>query len=186
MTFEEKTLNSERIYEGRIINLRKDTVTVINGQSQREIVEHGGGAVIAAIKDDGKMLMVKQFRKPAERIMLEVPAGKLDPGEEPADAALRELKEETGYSAGAIELLTKMYPSVGYSEEVLYIYLCTRLVKGESAFDDNEAIDIEEYPIDELYKMVMNGQLADGKSQVAILMVKGLLEEGKFQEYLKP
>ena len=185
MTFEEKTVNSERIYEGRIINLRRDTVTVINGESQREIVEHGGGAVIAAVKDDGKMIMVKQFRKPVERIMLEVPAGKLDQGEEPTAAALRELKEETGYRAANIRLLTKMYPSVGYSEELLYLYLCTELTKGEPAFDDNEAIDIEEYDIDDLYKMVMNGQIEDGKSQVAILMVKGLFAEGTFQGYLK-
>ena len=185
MTFEEKTIKSERIYEGRIINLRRDTVTVINGQSQREIVEHGGGSVVAAVKDDGKMLMVKQFRKPAERIMLEVPAGKRDEGEEPVDAALRELKEETGYSAGCIEFLTKMYPSVGYSEETLYLYLCTSLTKGETHFDDNEAIDIEEYDIDVLYRMVMDGKIEDGKSQVAILMVKGLLEEGRFQGYLK-
>lgn len=185
MIFEEKTLKSERIYEGKIINLRRDTVTVVNGESKREIVEHGGGAVIAAIKDNGKMLMVKQFRKPAERVMLEAPAGKLDPGERPAVAALRELKEETGYSAGKIEILTKMYPSVGYSEELLYLYLCTDLTKGETAFDDNEAIDIEEYDIDVLYRMVMDGQIEDGKSQVAILMTKGLLAEGRFQGYLK-
>lgn len=180
MTFEEKTLATERIYEGAILNLRKDTVTVKNGQSYREIIEHRGGAVIAAVKDDGTMIMVKQYRKPAERVMLEVPAGKTDPGEtEPEKTALRELREETGYRADHIRLLTRMYPSVGYSEEVLYIYLCTGLTPGETDFDDNESIDIFEYPVDTLYEMVLNGEIEDGKSQVAIMLVKGLLAEGK-------
>ncbi len=179
MTFEEKTLRSERIYEGTILNVRRDKVTVQNGTSFREIVEHRGGAVIAAVKDDGTMIMVKQFRKPAERVMLEVPAGKIEPGETDTEkTALRELKEETGYTASHIRMLTRMYPSVGYSEEILYIYLCTGLTAGETEFDDNEAIDICEYPIEELYRMVLDGRIEDGKSQVAILLVRGLLAEG--------
>lgn len=185
MIFEEKTISSERIYEGKILNLRRDRVTVINGTSEREIVEHRGGAVIAAVKDDGKMIMVRQFRKPSERVMLEAPAGKIDEGEtEPERTALRELKEETGYTAKHIRLLTRMYPSVGYSQEVLYIYLCAGLTPGETDFDDNEAIDIEEYPVETLFRMVMEGRIEDGKSQVAILMVRALLAEGKLQEYL--
>ena len=184
MTFEEKTISTERIYEGAILNLRKDRVTVKNGESFREIVEHRGGAVIAAVKDDGKMVMVRQYRKPAQRIMLEVPAGKIDPGETcPEKTALRELKEETGYTAEHIRLLTRMYPSVGYSEEVLYLYLCTGLTPGETDFDDNEAIDICEYPVETLYQMVMRGEIEDGKSQTAIRMVRGLLEEGRLPEY---
>ena len=180
MIFEEKTISTERIYEGAILNLRKDKVTVCHGESYREIVEHRGGAVIAAVKDDGTMPMVKQYRKAVGRVMLEVPAGKIDPGEEnPEKTALRELKEETGYSADHITLLTRMYPSVGYSEEILYIYLCTDLTAGETDFDENEAIDIEEYPVETLYQMVMEGRIEDGKSQTAILMVKGLLSEGK-------
>lgn len=172
MTFEEKTLETEKLYEGAILNLRKDRVTAVCGESFREIVEHNGGSVIAAVKDDGKMIMVRQYRKAAERVMLEVPAGKIDPGEDHLTAARRELREETGYSAGHIELLTRMYPSVGYSEEVLYIYLATELAPGETEFDDNEAIDIEEYPLEKLYDMVMAGEIEDGKSQVAILMAK--------------
>ena len=181
MTFEEKTLDTERIFEGKIINVRRDRVTVMEGESFREIVEHNGGAVIAAVKSNGNMIMVRQFRKPAERVMLEVPAGKIDPNEEPEITAVRELKEETGYTAGRIRKLTQMYPSVGYSEEILHLYLCTDLTAGETAFDENEAIDIEEYPVDELVRMVMSGEIQDGKSQVAILMVKGLLAEGQLQ-----
>ncbi|MGF6375702.1 ADP-ribose pyrophosphatase [Clostridiales Family XIII bacterium PM5-7] len=175
----ERTINSEKIYQGKILNLRKDTVTSINGTSTREIIEHKGGSVIAAINDDGKMVMVKQYRKPAERVMLEVPAGKVDPNEQPLETALRELKEETGYTAEHARFLTRMYTSVGYSEEILYLYLCTGLTKGEPDFDENEAIDIVEYEVEQLYNMVMAGEIEDGKSQVAILMVKGLLEEGE-------
>lgn len=179
MTFEEKTVKSEMIYEGAIINLRRDKVTVQNGTSYREIVEHNGGAVLAAITPEGKMVMVRQFRKPAERVMLEVPAGKIDAGEAAETAAVRELKEETGYTAGKVKHLTSFYPSVGYSEEVLHLYLCTDLTAGETCFDENEAIDIDEMDVDTLYRMVMAGDIQDAKSAIAILMVKSLLAEGK-------
>lgn len=179
MVFEEKTICSERIYEGAIINLRKDEVSVVNGVSYREIIEHNGGAVIAAVTDDGKMVMVRQYRKPAERVMLEVPAGKIDPGEKPLQAAVRELKEETGYVADEVEFLTDFYPSVGYSEEVLYLFLCTKLTPGETDFDDNEAIDIELIPVEELADMVMEGRIHDAKTMLAILMVNKRMKEIK-------
>ena len=176
MTFEEKTLKSEKIYEGAIINLRRDKVTVQGGTSYREIIEHNGGAVIAALTEDKKLVMVRQYRKPADKVMLEVPAGKIDPGEKPLDAAVRELKEETGYTAAKAEFLTQFYPSVGYSEEVLYLYLCTGLTPGETNFDENEAIDIEEVELDRLFKMVMSGEIDDAKTLIAILMVKAMVD----------
>lgn len=179
MTFEEKTLKSEMIYEGAIINLRKDKVTVMNGTSSREIIEHNGGAVLAAITDGGKMVMVRQYRKPAQRVMLEVPAGKIDPGEKPETTAARELKEETGYMPKNVKFMMRFYPSVGYSEEVLHLYLCTGLTAGETNFDENEAIDVEEYEPETLYNMVMNGKIEDAKTIIAILTVKKLKEEGK-------
>lgn len=176
MTFEEKTLKSEKIYEGAIINLRRDKVTVQGGTSYREIIEHNGGAVIAALTEDNKLVMVRQYRKPADKVMLEVPAGKIDPGEKPLEAAVRELKEETGYTAEKVEFLTQFYPSVGYSEEVLYLYLCTRLTPGETNFDENEAIDIEEVELDRLFKMAMSGEIDDAKTLIAILMVKAMAD----------
>ena len=176
MTFEEKTLKSEKIYKGAIINLRRDKVTVQGGTSYREIIEHNGGAVIAALTEDKKLVMVRQYRKPADKVMLEVPAGKIDPGEKPLEAAVRELKEETGYTAEKVEFLTQFYPSVGYSEEVLYLYLCTGLTPGETNFDENEAIDIEEVELDRLFKMAMSGEIDDAKTLIAILMVKAMTD----------
>lgn len=174
MTFEEKTLSSEMIYSGRIINLRKDKVTVVNGTSSREVVEHNGGVVLIAVTDEKKMVMVRQYRKPAKKVMFEVPAGKIDPNEEPEVTAKRELKEETGYTAGSVKYICKFYPSVGYSEEVLHLYFCSDLVKGDTAFDDNEAIDIEEYGIEELFNMVMRGEIDDAKTIIAIMYAREL------------
>ena len=182
MTFEEKTLESERIYEGKILNLRKDTVTVETGTSVREIVEHNGGAVIVPVTDDGKIIMVKQYRKPAKRVMLEVPAGKIDPGEDHYTTAIRELKEETGYTADNVRFLTKMYPSVGYSEELLYIYMVTGLTPGETDPDENEAIDVVEIPLDELHKMIMEGKIEDAKTIAGVMMVKSVYDEEKAGE----
>lgn len=175
MIFEEKTLDSKRIYEGRIINLRVDKVTVVSGTSTREIVEHNGGSVIAAVTDDNKIIMVKQFRKPMESPILEVPAGKLDGDEDPADAALRELSEETGYSAGKLEKLTEFYPSVGYTTEVLHIYLATDLKPGACHPDENEVLEVMEMDLEEVYRMVMDGKIHDGKTIAAVMMARDKL-----------
>lgn len=170
MTFKEKTLSSEMIYKGAILNLRRDEVEVINGRvSHREIVEHNGGVGMIAIKEDGKVILIKQFRKPIEKVIMEIPAGKIEKGEEPYSTAVRELKEETGYTAGKIEYLTKFYPSVGYSSEAIYIYLCTDLMPGETQFDENEALDIFEMDLEELFKMAVKGKIEDGKTAIAIM-----------------
>ncbi|MEG0291607.1 MAG: NUDIX hydrolase [Anaerovoracaceae bacterium] len=177
MTFEEKTVSSELIYEGRILNLRKDEVTVVSGgTSSREIVEHNGGAAAVAIKDDGKIVLVKQYRKPVSRVVLELPAGKIEKGEDHRENIIRELKEETGYSANNVELIAKMHPSVGYTTEILYIYLATGLTAGETNFDENEALDIVEMDFEEAYNLVLNGEIIDGKTQVGILMAKNYIK----------
>ena len=166
------------IYKGAILNLRKDKVMVVGDKlSYREIVEHNGGVTLAAITDNGKLVMVKQFRKAIEAVVLEVPAGKIEKGEDPLETARRELKEETGYTVGKIQSLASMYPSVGYSQEILYVYLCTELTPGETEFDDNEALDILEYDFMEIYEKVINGQISDGKTIVAVLLAKPQLEK---------
>jgi ADP-ribose pyrophosphatase len=171
MTFEEKTISSEMIYKGAILNLRRDKVTVVNGStSYREIVEHAGGVALAAITDEKKMVLVRQFRKAAEKVVLEAPAGKIEIDEDPELTAKRELKEETGYSAGEIEYITSFYSSIGYSEEVIHLYHATGLIPGETSFDDNEAIDVVEYDIAKLKQMVLNGEIEDAKTIAAIFI----------------
>ena len=170
MIFEEKTLKSEMVYRGKVLNLRRDEVMTVSGKpSIREIVEHGGGVALVAVTDKGKVTMERQFRKPLERVVLEIPAGKLEDGEDPLSAAGRELAEETGYRAEKIEYLTKYYPSVGYCQEALYMYLCTGLTKGQTDLDEDEAIDIYEYSFEELYDMIDRGELEDGKTMAALL-----------------
>jgi ADP-ribose pyrophosphatase len=181
MIVEETTLSTERIYEGAVINLRRDKVTVRDGKtSYREIVEHNGGVTVAALTADGKMPMVRQFRKSAEASMLEAPAGKTERGETDLRAvAARELKEETGYTAGRLEHLTAFYTSIGYSTEKLHLYLATELTPGETDFDEHEAIENCEYSPDELLEMIARGEIADAKTIIAVQAVKLLQLSGK-------
>ncbi|MEG1930813.1 MAG: NUDIX hydrolase [Anaerovorax sp.] len=179
MVFEEKTISSERIYEGAILNLRKDKVHVKEGRtSYREIVEHNGGVALAALTEEGKLVLVRQFRKAAEEVALEVPAGKIEQGERDHElAALRELKEETGYTAENLELLSSFYSSIGYSTEMIHLYFATGLTPGETNFDDNEAIEIVEYDIEDLKEMIASGEIKDAKTIIAILLAELKLDE---------
>ncbi len=177
MIFEEKTISSEMIYEGKILNLRRDKVqTVTGGPSYREIVEHNGGAVAVAITEFGKLVMVRQFRKPLEKAVLELPAGKIEKGEEPIDTIGRELREETGYTARTFTLLTAFYPSVGYTTETLYIYLASGLSPGETDYDEHEAMDILEIDFQEAHNMVIRGEIQDAKTMLGILLAKNHFE----------
>ncbi len=178
MTFEEKTISSEMIYEGSILNVRKDKVTAVNGRTAyREIIEHTGGVTLAAITEEGKMILVKQYRKAAGKVVLESPAGRIEPGEDPQITALRELKEETGYTASHIEHVCSFYSSIGYSEEKIHLYYATGLTPGETDFDDTEAIVTEEVDIFRLQKMVLDGQIEDSKTIVAIMVAVAKAEE---------
>ncbi|MDR2487820.1 MAG: NUDIX hydrolase [Clostridiales Family XIII bacterium] len=178
MVFEEKTLESEILYSGRILTLRRDRVTTSAGASTREIVVHGGGIVIAAVLEDGRIPMVRQFRKAAEQTVLELPAGKLEAGEDPTEAALRELREETGYSAGRITELTAAYSSIGYSTELLRIYLAEDLTPGETDPDPGESLEVVLLPLEEIFGMAVRGELVDLKTIAAVLLVNERLQRG--------
>ncbi len=172
MIFEEKTISSELVYEGPVFKVRKHKVTTAGGESVRDIVEHGGGGIIIAVTDEGKILMERQYRKALEQSFLELPAGKTDPGEDPEVTAARELAEETGYRAGSIKHLVSFYPTCGYSNEHLHIYICRDLTLGETNWDDTECIELLEYDADELVNMIMRGEIEDSKTIIGILFAR--------------
>ena len=169
----EKTISTERIYEGKILNLRKDTVEIKDGKlASREIIEHNGAVAILAVTDDNRIVMVSQYRKACEKELLEIPAGKLEKGEDPKDAALRELKEETGYVPGTVEYMTRFYNAAGYSSEMITLYMCRDLIKGEASPDEDEDIELSEIDIDTLYDMCLKGEIEDSKTIIGVLMAK--------------
>lgn len=176
MIFEEKTMKCERIYEGKILNLRVETVELPDKKySKREIIEHPNSVGIVPIINDKDMIIVKQYRKAVEKIMLEIPAGKLEVNEEPRETALRELKEETGYETDDLKYIMELYTSPGYCDEKIYLFLATDLTEGEASPDDGEIIDREIYPIEELVKMVDRGEIVDSKTIIGINIAKNYL-----------
>lgn len=163
----EETITSENIYQGSIVNLRRDTVKLPNGkQGKREVVEHSGGVVILPYQAD-KVILVEQFRKPAEDTILEVPAGRLEPEESPEKCAQRELEEETGYQAGKVEKVYDFYPSPGYTNELLHLYLATDLKKHEQNLDENEFVRLRELSVSELKTKLKQGAIKDAKTIIA-------------------
>jgi len=168
----ERTLKKKRIYKGRIVGLREDTVRLSNKViSRREIVEHPGAVAIVAVTKDKKMVLISQFRKPAERTLLEIPAGLVHKGERAIDGARRELMEEAGYKAGRIREIFRGYSSPGYSTEVIRFYLAGNLEKVEQNCDSDEIIYVREYPIKKCLKMLRAGKIRDNKTAIGILLV---------------
>ena len=173
---EEKTISSDRVYTGKTISLRVDTVEIPNrGYKKREIVEHNGAVGIIAITRENKVVLVKQYRKAIEKELWEIPAGKIEPGENPKESAMRELKEETGYSAQSMKLLHKFYTSAGFSNQKIYIYLAENLTSGSQDFDDDEFIEAKEFSLNEVYDMIYNNDIEDAKTSIGMLLIKELL-----------
>ncbi|KDR94140.1 ADP-ribose pyrophosphatase [Peptoclostridium litorale DSM 5388] len=176
MIVREETMSSEIVYNGKIVNLRIDTVELPKQRySKREIVEHPGGVGIIALTEENEVIMVRQFRKPIEDCVLEIPAGKLDNGEDPKKCAIRELKEETGYEAENMEFLLDFYSSPGFTDEKIHIYFATGLKNGKAQPDENEYIEIEKYKIEDLVQMIKDNEIHDAKSIISILYVDKLL-----------
>ena len=180
MDLTEKPVKQEYLYKGKILNLRVDDALMPNGSiAKREIVEHNGGVMIAPLDEEGYLYFVDQFRYPYMEIVTELPAGKLEKGEDSLDAGIRELKEETGAVAEKIISLGKLYPSPGYCGEIIHLYLATGLSFGEQKPDEDEFLEVKRIHLDEAVKMVMDGTIRDSKTQVAILKIKRLMDEGK-------
>ena len=176
MDYNEKTLTSQTLYEGRIITVKRDEVELVNGKTSfREVVEHNGGVGILPVDGDGNVYLVKQFRYPFRETTLEIPAGKLEKGEKPFECAVRELSEETGFTAAKYDDFGKFYPSPGYCMEILYIYMARELTRGKIHLDDNEFLDVVKMPLEDAVDMVMRGELYDAKTIIAILKAKKLL-----------
>ena len=180
MKLMEKTKKQEYRYKGKILNLRVDEAELENGRiAKREVVEHPGGVTIAALTEQDELLFVRQFRYPYGEVVLELPAGKLEAGEDPFEAGKRELLEETGAEGRDYVFLGNLYPSPGYCGEIIRIYACRISSVGDNNPDDDEFIEVERIPIDKAVSMVMENEIPDAKTQVGILKTAMLLKEYK-------
>ena len=174
---EEKNISSDMVYTCKVITLKVDTVEIPGqGYQKRELVEVGGAVGIVAITDDNKVVLVKQFRKPIEKPIFEIPAGKLEKNESPKECAERELKEETGYSAKNIKLIHKFFTSAGFSNEIMFVYLATGLTPGENNLDADEFLDVYEIELEEAYNMVLKNDVEDAKTSIGLLLVKDMFK----------
>ncbi|MCI7234226.1 MAG: NUDIX hydrolase [Oscillospiraceae bacterium] len=180
MVLSEKTIEKEVVFEGRIITVRKDKAELGDGSiAPRELVIHSGGVCVVPLTDDNKVIMVRQFRYAFGEPLLEIPAGKLEKGEEHRSAALRELEEETGAKCTSFEYLGVCYPSVAYLTEKIHMYLARGLSFGKAHLDEGEFLDVIRVPLDEAVEMVMRGEIPDAKTQIALLKTKMIIDSGK-------
>lgn len=180
MNFTEKTLSVNTIFKGKIIDVHVDDIELPDGKkAKREVVEHGGGVCVAPLTDNDELLMVRQFRYPFSRELLEVPAGKLEKGEDPLDAGIRELEEECGVVADKVISLGEIYPTVAYCSEIIRMYAAVDLHKTKQNLDDGEFLHIEKVKFSEALSMVMSGEIRDAKTVAAILKLEVMKKEGK-------
>lgn len=178
MVLYEKKLSSEQIFDGKVVKLFVDKVELPDGKEAiREIVRHPGAVCVIPVTDDNEVIMVRQYRYAFETEMLEIPAGKLEPGEDPFDAVKRELEEESGVVANKIEYLGEIFTTVAIFDEKIHTYLATELEFKSSHPDEDEFLEIEKIPLDILVDMVMNGKIRDSKTQIAILKAHKILSE---------
>ncbi len=177
MDLRETPISAHYEYKGRIINMRVDDARMPNGTTaKREVVEHPGGVGVIALTDEGEVLLVQQYRYPYGEITTEIPAGKRDPGEDPLTTGIRELAEETGATADNVTSLGVLYPTPGYCNEVIHLYLATGLHFAEQHPDEDEFLDVLRVPLNTLVERVMAGEIPDAKTQIAALKAWKLTE----------
>ena len=176
MELGEKTLSSELIFDGRLLKLYRDEVELADGgRSAREVVHHPGGAAVVALDGDGCVYLERQFRYPFRKVVMEIPAGKLEEGEDPFDAIRRELKEEIGATALRWASLGHIMPSVGYTDEMLYLYLARDLTFGETHWDRGEFLESFKLPFAEALARAADGRITDGKTVAALFRADRLI-----------
>ena len=179
MHLDEKTIASELAYQAKIFRVTKDTAQLENGaEVRRDVVHHSGGVCVVPLTDKNTVLMVKQYRYPMHEITLEIPAGKLEPGEDPSECGLRELREEAGRTCGKYTSLGKLYPTPAYDTEIIYMYLAEELsAPEEQDLDEGEFLDVIEIPLEEAVQMVMDNKIPDAKTQLALLKTWFILRD---------
>ena len=173
----EKQLTSRRVFDGRVLKVRLDQVELPNGAtSDREIVDHPGGVAILALDENNNVLIVRQFRYAYGKTLLEIPAGKLEYGEDPYCAAMRELREETGASTDTLTPMGEIYPTPGFCNEIIRLYFAKDLTWGEMDLDEDEFLTVERIPFPVLLEKVLSGEIIDGKTALAVMKAKLLLD----------
>ncbi|MEW9111043.1 NUDIX domain-containing protein [Cytobacillus gottheilii] len=174
-SLEEKTIKSESIFKGRIISLQVDDVELPNGKhAKRELIKHPGAVAVLAVTDEQKIIMVEQYRKALEKTIVEIPAGKLEQGEDPQECAKRELEEETGYEAAEWSLLTSFYTSPGFADEIVHLYIAKGLSQKENSaeLDEDEFVNLMELTLAEAEQLVDEQRIYDAKTAYAVLYLK--------------
>ncbi|KOO49193.1 NUDIX hydrolase [Viridibacillus arvi] len=175
--FEEKTINSKKIFEGRVISVKVDEVTLPNGNiSTRELVTHPGAVAIIPITNEGKIVLVEQYRKPLERSIIEIPAGKLEKGEKPEYTAIRELEEETGYGSKNFTFVQSFATSPGFANEVIHVYAARDLyrIENPASLDEDEFVELLEVTLEEAEQMIREERIYDAKTVFAIMWMKNI------------
>ncbi len=179
-TYYEEKLSSNEIFKGRVFTVTVDEALLANGSvHRREVVHHTGGAGVVALNQAGEVALVRQFRYAVGKEMLEVPAGKIEPGEDPREGARRELREEAGVTAGVFQPFGTILPTCAYCTERIYLYLATQLSDAPRDLDEDELLDVLWLPLDEAVQRVMDGGIDDAKTVSALLRAKMLLDAGK-------
>ncbi len=180
MDLTEKTLETTTAYQGRLLRFRLDTVLLPDGnEASREVIEHPGGVGVVAVTDDQQVLLVRQFRYPYGAMLTEIPAGKKDPDEQPLETGKRELEEETGYQADHYTFLGTVYPTPGYCDEVIHLYMATGLHKTQAHPDQDEFLEVERRPLDLAVQQALAGEFPDAKTQIGLLKAFLLLNSQK-------